>query len=139
MDEFLWGVATSAYQSEGGFNGAGQPQTNWAAAERRNDVVPVGLAADFWNRYLIGKPEDLVSRFLDSGTDPRSLIVRVLVSARRAAGAAAQHPPDADRAAGSRSSRRAHRTASRTAARAQGRVQNGLSQPTGLSSAAVLE
>jgi helicase len=41
---------------------------------------------DFWNRYLIGKPEDLVSRFLDSGTDPRSLIVRVLVSARRAAG-----------------------------------------------------
>src|SRR6266478_3602285 len=52
MDEFLWGVATSAYQSEGGFNGAGQPQTNWAAAERRNDVVPVGLAADFWNRYL---------------------------------------------------------------------------------------
>ena len=54
MDEFLWGVATSAYQSEGGFNGAGQPQTNWAAAERRNDVVPVELAADFWNRY----PED---------------------------------------------------------------------------------
>jgi helicase len=41
---------------------------------------------DFWNRYVIGKPEDLVSRFLDSGTDPRSLIVRVLVSARRAAG-----------------------------------------------------
>jgi beta-glucosidase/6-phospho-beta-glucosidase/beta-galactosidase len=52
MEEFMWGVATSAYQSEGGYNGAGQPQTNWAAAERRNDVVPVGLAADFWNRYL---------------------------------------------------------------------------------------
>src|SRR5260221_4747923 len=52
MEEFLWGIATSAYQSEGGFNGAGQPQTNWAAAERRNDVVPVGMAADFWNRYL---------------------------------------------------------------------------------------
>ena len=51
MDEFLWGVATSAYQSEGGYNGPGEPQTNWADAERRNEVVPVGIAADFWNRY----------------------------------------------------------------------------------------
>jgi helicase len=41
---------------------------------------------DFWARYVTGKPEDLVSRFLEDGTDARSLIVRVLVSARRAAG-----------------------------------------------------
>ncbi|HEX4200443.1 MAG TPA: family 1 glycosylhydrolase, partial [Chthoniobacterales bacterium] len=54
MEDLLWGVATSAYQSEGGYNGPGQPQTNWAEAEHRGDVVPVGLAADFWNRY----PED---------------------------------------------------------------------------------
>ena len=41
---------------------------------------------DFWNRYVVGAPEDLRSRFLDADTDPRSLIVRVLVAARRAAG-----------------------------------------------------
>jgi helicase len=38
---------------------------------------------DFWNRYVIGSPEDLRSRFLDNGTDARSLIVRVLVAANR--------------------------------------------------------
>ncbi|MBV9998795.1 MAG: glycoside hydrolase family 1 protein [Verrucomicrobia bacterium] len=54
MSEFLWGVATSAYQAEGGYNGPGQPQTNWAEVERRGDVASVGLAADFWNRF----PED---------------------------------------------------------------------------------
>src|SRR5437763_4385133 len=54
MADFLWGVATSAYQSEGGYNGPGQPQTNWAEVERRGDVANVGVAADFWNRF----PED---------------------------------------------------------------------------------
>jgi beta-glucosidase/6-phospho-beta-glucosidase/beta-galactosidase len=49
--EFLWGVATSAYQSEGGYNGPDQPQTNWAAAERRNDVAMLGNAAEFWTRF----------------------------------------------------------------------------------------
>ena len=39
---------------------------------------------EFWSRYVTGAPEDLFSRFLNSGTDPRSLIVRVLVAARRA-------------------------------------------------------
>ena len=59
MDErgFLWGVATSAYQSEGGYNGAGEPQTNWTIAERRGDVAPVGKAAEFWTRY----PEDFAA------------------------------------------------------------------------------
>jgi helicase len=41
---------------------------------------------DFWSRYVCGAPEDLVSRFLDTEIDARSLIVRVLVAARRAAG-----------------------------------------------------
>ncbi len=52
--DFLWGVATSAYQSEGGYNGESQPQTNWAKAERKREVAPIGNAADFWTRY----PED---------------------------------------------------------------------------------
>jgi helicase len=41
---------------------------------------------NLWERYVTGAPEDLVSRFLDPATDPRSLIVRVLVAAQRAAG-----------------------------------------------------
>jgi hypothetical protein len=41
---------------------------------------------DLWSRYVTAAPEDLVSRFLDDETDPRSLIIRVLVAARRAAG-----------------------------------------------------
>jgi beta-glucosidase/6-phospho-beta-glucosidase/beta-galactosidase len=51
MQEFLWGVATSAYQAEGGYNGPGEPQTNWAAAEQRGEVAITGRTADFWNRY----------------------------------------------------------------------------------------
>ena len=49
--DFLWGVATSAYQAEGGYNGAGEPQTNWASAEQACEVVPVGNAAEFWTRF----------------------------------------------------------------------------------------
>lgn len=49
-EAFLWGVATSADQHEGGLNGPGQPQNNWAWAERDNSVDPIGAAADFWNR-----------------------------------------------------------------------------------------
>ncbi len=50
-DDFLWGVATSAYQAEGGYNGVGEPQTNWAAAEASGDVAVAGAATDFWHRY----------------------------------------------------------------------------------------
>jgi helicase len=39
---------------------------------------------DFWERYVRGVPENLESRFLVDGTDPRTLILRVLVAARRA-------------------------------------------------------
>ena len=49
--EFLWGVSTSAYQAEGGFNGEGQPQTNWARAERAGVVAQLGGAAEFWKRH----------------------------------------------------------------------------------------
>jgi helicase len=38
-----------------------------------------------WRHYVMGRPEELRSRFLDSGTDPRSLIVRMLVATRRVA------------------------------------------------------
>lgn len=36
-----------------------------------------------WRNYVLGSPEDLNSKFLASNTDPRSLIVRVLVAAER--------------------------------------------------------
>ncbi|MCA1660229.1 MAG: family 1 glycosylhydrolase, partial [Verrucomicrobiaceae bacterium] len=49
--DFLWGVATSAYQAEGGYNQPGQPRTNWAEAEERGDVALSGEAAGFWQRY----------------------------------------------------------------------------------------
>ncbi|MBZ9735764.1 DEAD/DEAH box helicase [Mesorhizobium sp. CA18] len=42
-------------------------------------------AEDYWRNYVLKKPEDLVSRFLDASTDPRSLIVRVMVAGGRAA------------------------------------------------------
>lgn len=48
---FLWGVATSAYQSEGGYNGPGEPQTNWGRAEAKRDVATTGRTADFWHLY----------------------------------------------------------------------------------------
>lgn len=51
---FLWGVATSGYQSEGGYNGVGQPQNNWSDSERKGKVMRTGNASEFWTRY----PED---------------------------------------------------------------------------------
>lgn len=50
-DRFLWGVSTSGYQSEGGYNGEGQPQNNWSAVERMGRVQRTGKAAEFWERY----------------------------------------------------------------------------------------
>lgn len=48
---FLWGVATSAYQSEGGMNAGTKLRTNWAKAEELAKVAPVGEAAGFWTRF----------------------------------------------------------------------------------------
>src|SRR5260221_2332699 len=47
-EAFFWGVATSGYQAEGGYNGPGQPLNNWAWAESMGEVVPSGRTSDFW-------------------------------------------------------------------------------------------
>ncbi|CAF0694006.1 family 1 glycosylhydrolase [Candidatus Methylacidithermus pantelleriae] len=47
---FLWGVATSPYQHEGGYNGPGEPQNNWAWAEAAARVERSGEAVGFWKR-----------------------------------------------------------------------------------------
>jgi len=49
--DLLWGVATSAYQAEGGYNTPEGPQTNWTWAEAAGDVEPLGAAAEFWQRH----------------------------------------------------------------------------------------
>ncbi len=48
---FLIGVATSGYQSEGGYNERGRPYNNWGACEEAGRVAKTGQAVDFWNRY----------------------------------------------------------------------------------------
>ncbi|SDU20365.1 6-phospho-beta-galactosidase [Verrucomicrobium sp. GAS474] len=47
---FLWGVATSSDQHEGGINGESEPQNNWAWAERDGKVETIGPAARFWEK-----------------------------------------------------------------------------------------
>jgi len=49
--DFLWGVSTSAFQSEGGYDGPGEPRTNWARAQEKGRVAPAGKASEFWTRY----------------------------------------------------------------------------------------
>jgi beta-glucosidase/6-phospho-beta-glucosidase/beta-galactosidase len=48
---FKFGVATSGFQIEGGYNGPGTPANNWRAWEQANRVQPAGPALDFWNDY----------------------------------------------------------------------------------------
>lgn len=48
---FLWGVSTSGYQHEGGYNQVGQPHNNWASWEQQGRVECAGHAAEFWTRY----------------------------------------------------------------------------------------
>jgi len=48
---FTFGVATSGFQIEGGYNGPGQPTNNWAEWERTGRVTPAGAALDFWDRH----------------------------------------------------------------------------------------
>ncbi|MGF1656908.1 MAG: family 1 glycosylhydrolase [Verrucomicrobiales bacterium] len=48
---FFWGVSTSAYQSEGGYNGPGQPHNNWALVEKQGRVETTGATSEFWTRY----------------------------------------------------------------------------------------
>ena len=37
---FRFGVATAGFQTEGGFNGRGEPANNWAGWERQGRVEP---------------------------------------------------------------------------------------------------
>lgn len=48
---FTFGVSDSGFQSEGGYNGPGQPANNWAAWERSGKAEPAGIANQFWDRY----------------------------------------------------------------------------------------
>lgn len=48
---FRFGVATAGFQTEGGFNGPGEPRNNWYAWEAEGRVEPSGIALDFWNQY----------------------------------------------------------------------------------------
>jgi len=63
-DGFRFGVATSGFQIEGGFNGPGEPANNWVRWERAGRVEPSGVAVDFWNRY-----EEHLDRALALGCD----------------------------------------------------------------------
>jgi beta-glucosidase len=63
-EDFRFGVATSAFQVEGGINGPGEPQNNWVGWERAGRVEPSGIAVDFWNRY-----EEHLDRASDLGCD----------------------------------------------------------------------
>ncbi len=53
-EHFFWGVSTSGYQHEGGYNGDGQPSNNWRGWEKSHRASTTGKAADFWHKY----PED---------------------------------------------------------------------------------
>jgi len=48
---FRFGVATSAFQSEGGLNGPGEPANDWLDWERSGRVEPSGTAVSFWDDY----------------------------------------------------------------------------------------
>ncbi len=67
---FRFGVATSAFQTEGGMNGPGQPANDWLAWERSGRVEPSGAALSFWERY-----EDHLDRAVAAGCDAFRLSV----------------------------------------------------------------
>jgi HAD superfamily hydrolase (TIGR01490 family) len=50
-DGFAFGVSDSGFQSEGGYNAAGQPTNNWATWERDGRARRSGDANEFWTRY----------------------------------------------------------------------------------------
>ncbi len=58
----LLGVATSGFQSEGGYNRPGGPANNWLDWERKGRVVPAGRALEMWDRY-----EDVLDRAVAAG------------------------------------------------------------------------
>ncbi|MDL5050727.1 family 1 glycosylhydrolase [Oscillatoria amoena NRMC-F 0135] len=50
-NDFLWGVSSSGYQHEGGYNNLGEPLNNWAQWEKTRHVAPSGRSVDFWKLY----------------------------------------------------------------------------------------
>jgi beta-glucosidase len=67
---FRFGVATSAFQTEGGLNGPGEPANDWLDWERSGRVEPSGTAVSFWDRY-----EDHLDRAVAAGCDAFRLSV----------------------------------------------------------------
>jgi beta-glucosidase/6-phospho-beta-glucosidase/beta-galactosidase len=67
---FRFGVATSAFQTEGGLNGPGEPANDWWDWERSGRVEPSGSATSFWDRY-----EDHLDRAVAAGCDAFRLSV----------------------------------------------------------------
>ncbi|MDQ4068223.1 MAG: family 1 glycosylhydrolase [Actinomycetota bacterium] len=67
---FRFGVATSAFQTEGGLNGPGEPANDWLDWERAGRVEPSGSALSFWERY-----EDHLDRAVAAGCDAYRLSV----------------------------------------------------------------
>jgi beta-glucosidase len=63
-DGFKFGVATAAFQVEGGLNGPGEPANNWIWWERAGRVEPSGSAVGFWDHY-----EDHLDRAAAMGCD----------------------------------------------------------------------
>jgi 6-phospho-beta-galactosidase/beta-glucosidase len=61
---FRFGVATSGFQTEGGYNGPGEPANDWLEWERAGRVEPSGVATRFWDRY-----EDHLDRAVAAGCD----------------------------------------------------------------------
>lgn len=87
-----------------GLNHPGKPKVPYAVAEYKNIVGRAGRLGfakrgqsfllaldshtehDYWNKYVKGSPEDLESRFFQASADIRTLVVRVLASARSSSG-----------------------------------------------------
>lgn len=68
--DFRFGVATSGFQIEGGYNRPGQPANNWLDWETQGRVRPAGGALDFWNRY-----EEVLDKAVEAGCDAFRLSV----------------------------------------------------------------
>jgi beta-glucosidase/6-phospho-beta-glucosidase/beta-galactosidase len=67
---FRFGVATSGFQIEGGYNRADGPANNWLDWERTGRVPAAAVALDFWNRF-----EEVLDRAVAAGCDAFRLSV----------------------------------------------------------------
>lgn len=67
---FRFGVTTAGYQTEGGYNGPGQPANNWSWWEAEGRVEASGAALDFWGRF-----EEHLDRAVTAGCDAVRLSV----------------------------------------------------------------